>query len=382
MEKRMDSKRQWMATNRLKVRSPFKDLFPPDERVINAVASHMKENGYDVAHPIAIWIHPENGEEIVIDGHLRLKAAKQIELSPVYVARMSFTDPEAALEYAIHNQRDRRNLTDAEIFKCIKVVDKRAELQRGKDGKFTMASSEATAGKSAEKTAELVGTSRAKVEKTRSIVGHGDAEIEEAVLIGQKSIHRAYTETKVKPGLGSPNEYMNALKRYFKAIQRERDLKWKRITPAEVLHNIETCKEMVVLKRRGKRVEILEHKIKQRLQDWEHLELAEPEFKEAFRAFFRQVDRIRINGFVPTSKEAVLHAIKLFKDLAEFPLRGEAELDIDPKEFWLFQIRELEFIGKNIRERCNDQNAELLQEMLRVIRVNINSNYLGKGDQP
>jgi hypothetical protein len=45
----------------------------------------------------------------------------------------SFPDEDSALEYAIHNQRNRRNLTDAELLRCIEVLDRRKE--RGGDRK-------------------------------------------------------------------------------------------------------------------------------------------------------------------------------------------------------------------------------------------------------
>jgi hypothetical protein len=44
-----------------------------------------------------------------------------------------------ALAYAIHNQRNQRNLTDAELLRCIEVVDQVGERGKGQKrdgGKF------------------------------------------------------------------------------------------------------------------------------------------------------------------------------------------------------------------------------------------------------
>jgi hypothetical protein len=38
-------------------------------------------------------------------------------------------DTKKALEYAIHNQRDRRNLTDADIFRLVGLLDKREKRE-------------------------------------------------------------------------------------------------------------------------------------------------------------------------------------------------------------------------------------------------------------
>ncbi len=204
MEKVMPGKCQWMAVNRIKTKAPFNSLFPVDNGTVNAVAEHMKVNGYDQSQPIVLWkekLDEDRKQAIVIDGHTRLLAAKKIGLSPVYVARVSFASADAALEYAIHNQRDRRNLTDADLLRCIEAVDERKP--RGGDRKSeavkSKTSSEAIdSGKSAEQTALIVGTSKTKVEKARTLLDYADEQTKQTVLDGKKSIHAAAKETQEK----------------------------------------------------------------------------------------------------------------------------------------------------------------------------------------
>lgn len=79
----MKSKRQWMATNRVKTRSPFKDLFPIESETLNSIGEHMKDHGYDESQPIVIWDQTENKGKhafLVIDGHPRLQSAIRIRL--------------------------------------------------------------------------------------------------------------------------------------------------------------------------------------------------------------------------------------------------------------------------------------------------------------
>jgi hypothetical protein len=76
-----------------------------------------------------------------------------------------------AMDYAIANQRDRRSLTNGELDRLVVAVDKRRQRGNHKGNQHTgvqKASNEAIF-KSADVTAELAGTSRAKVEKIRVI---------------------------------------------------------------------------------------------------------------------------------------------------------------------------------------------------------------------
>ena len=51
----MEEKISLMPTIAIHTASPFKDLFPIKESVLNEIAEDMKQNGFDFAHPIIIW---------------------------------------------------------------------------------------------------------------------------------------------------------------------------------------------------------------------------------------------------------------------------------------------------------------------------------------
>jgi len=202
----MKSKRGWVATNRLKTLKTFGSIFPRDDKMIDAIADHMAANGYDQSQPVVAWDRTkEEGNKnalYIVDGHTRKCAAAQAGISPVYVANVKFASEEEALEYAIHNQRDRRNMTEADLFRCIELVDSRKT--RGGDRKSPAAKSKPStevidSGKSsAQKTAEIVKTNRSKVEKARAVLAHADDQTKEDVKDGKKSINKAYTETQQK----------------------------------------------------------------------------------------------------------------------------------------------------------------------------------------
>ena len=193
-----------MHPKKIKTGEPFESLFPVDAHTLDAIAKDMELHGYDDAHPIVLW--DEKG--IVIDGHTRLQAAIAAGIDDVLVIRNSFEDEDAAVEYAIHCQRDRRNLSDADMLRWIAEVDKRKTAQEraamgtpAREGN-TLPSSEGKVNRhertSAQHTADIVGTSRAKVEKARTVLDKATDEVKQAVEKGEMSINQAYNETVKK----------------------------------------------------------------------------------------------------------------------------------------------------------------------------------------
>lgn len=182
-----------MKLDEIKTGEPFNNIFTIAMDVLEKIQQDMQENGYDRSQPIILWA--ETG--IVVDGHTRLQAAKNLGIEEIPVIEKEFADEDAALTYAIHNQRDRRNLAQADLVRCIKAVDKRRE--RGGDRRSEKAKSKASSDaneKSSHITAKIVGTSPTIVEKVRAITADPEAEAE--VMAGGKSVNQAYQETVAK----------------------------------------------------------------------------------------------------------------------------------------------------------------------------------------
>ena len=164
---------------------PFKSLFPVREDILARITADMKRFGFDNAHPIILWA---GHNFTVVDGHTRLLAAKKLGISTIPVVLREFADESKALEYAIDSQRNRRNLTDAELLRCLSELDKRKKVGRPKNGAVDL-------GRSSEATARILGTSRGKVEKLRTIADHATMTIKLAVLSGDLTVNRAYVIT-------------------------------------------------------------------------------------------------------------------------------------------------------------------------------------------
>ena len=178
------------------IKKLFSELFPKRADVIANIETHMKCNGYDVGHPVILGTGSWTNNPVVIDGHTRLFVADELGVKPSFITKEFVTEDEA-VDYAIHAQRDRRNLTDTELLSCIEKIDQRNERHSKKDesGKFKPKASNEAHGKSAIKTAQKLGISRAKVERARTI-NSGPEDIREKVENGELSISAAATQIR------------------------------------------------------------------------------------------------------------------------------------------------------------------------------------------
>lgn len=164
----------------------FKDLFPVNEVMVNRISGSMQKKGYDKSQPLHVW----KERMLLVDGHHRRLAAIKAGLREVPVFYHHFNSMEEALEYAILLQTDRRNLSDAEIYKTLQTLDSLKSR-----GRTTDDNEPRQQGKSAEITAQKIGISRSKVEKARTIQNKASPEIKAAVESGTMSIHAAYSDT-------------------------------------------------------------------------------------------------------------------------------------------------------------------------------------------
>ena len=156
---------KWIKVGDLQPFPPIAKALPPKPEMVASIAEVMRTVGYDGSQPITTW------RDQVVDGNTRLAAAKEAGLAKVPCVEMSFNSEDDALFSAISRQVQRRNLSDAELARLFELIDK--PIPRG--GPPDRGSAKAIAGKqaiarSADATAEKLGTSREKVENLRMIL--------------------------------------------------------------------------------------------------------------------------------------------------------------------------------------------------------------------
>jgi len=165
----------------IKLQKEFQELFPLIPANVQKITQRIKESGYDNSQPVHIW--NLKGRYILIDGHHRRECALQAGLHEIPCFLHEFYSIEEALEYAISLQTERRNLSDAELLKALKVVDKLKTRGLGAEGEK---------GKSATRSAQILGISTSRVEKTRMVEKYGTEEIKKKIESGELTLNKAY----------------------------------------------------------------------------------------------------------------------------------------------------------------------------------------------
>lgn len=221
-EQTMRASIEIMPPSMLKTEAPFNGIFPVQNSVLQKIIGRIKKSGYDTAYPIIAW--SRGNDRIVLDGHTRLQAALAAGLENVPVTLREFDDPVDALDYAVSQQIERRNLSPADMLRYVTEADKLFKAGRKKlapDG----ANSEPPKGKSAAKLAEVMHISPRKVERLRKIAKDGSEATKQALSKGEISINKAYDNTVAECAAKSQNdEIVSDLSReeQFKLAQRLR----------------------------------------------------------------------------------------------------------------------------------------------------------------
>lgn len=236
--------------NELNVRAPFSSLFPMGRDTLDSIKTNMEANGFDDVFPIIVW----EEKNIIVDGHTRYTAAMAMELPEVPVLFKSFENEDDALLYSFHIQRNRRNLADEDIIRCLEVLDKLSASSPTGGGP----EGESLTRKELSKIrAKELGTSASKIEKAQKVLEHGDEKLKESVNSGEKSINKAFQEMqemrresgelkgKATTGLASAGRYTKALGKLIEEINRIKEDGWEELSPEKVLMDLDSLKEMI-----------------------------------------------------------------------------------------------------------------------------------------
>jgi ParB-like chromosome segregation protein Spo0J len=155
-------------------------MFAIDPEILASIVKSMRESGYDKSQPLVVW--KETG--VVVDGHTRLQAVLEADISEIPVVEKEFAALEDAKLYAYKRQAERRNLTPAEILAAA------TELQHkdSRDG----------AGRASEILAKMLGVSPSTVKHAQTVAHEALPEIIDEVKRNNMTIDKAYRLTKGK----------------------------------------------------------------------------------------------------------------------------------------------------------------------------------------
>ena len=226
-----NSQLKYVRLTGIQEREPFKALFHRDGDQLKALTENMKTNGFDASHPLVLW----EFKGILIDGHTRLEAARTLNLGEVPVVYKSFENEEEAIEYAVFNQIDRRNLKDDAIFNLVEMIDER--WIRGRKSNDDKENSSFI--RSRDETAYRLKTSSTKVQKIRTILDSGDEMIIDRARKGKISINKAYL--KVTADTKAERENHRQHKRFNPTNESIEWAKWSWNPVVGCRHNCNYC---------------------------------------------------------------------------------------------------------------------------------------------
>ncbi len=169
--------------SKLKFDKDFKELFTQEPDKVERIYQDMLIRGFDKSQPIIV-----TKGNCILDGNSRFMAATKAGIKMVPVVYKTFADKNEAIKYELNLQLNRRNLSDAEIFKMFQKLEE-LKNQSKKDGKPI---SEFTDSKIA---AQLKKSER-QVQKIRELTKKADNETLMKVETGKISINQAYSEIK------------------------------------------------------------------------------------------------------------------------------------------------------------------------------------------
>ena len=241
-----------MAISELKVEPPFSSLFPIGSDTLTSIRTDMEARGFDETFPVIVW----EGKNIVVDGHTRFAAAGELKLDKIPVIFKAFENEDDAILYCFHIQRNRRNLADEDILRCLEVLDNIAPPAGKKNEEENPSAAPGKKQMDILRAKEL-GTSVAKAEKARKLLEHGTEDIKQSVTSGEKSINQAYQEVqaqrresgelkgKVTTGLGNSAKYTKALGNFLRELGRLKDNGWEDVSRQKVFEDLASITKFI-----------------------------------------------------------------------------------------------------------------------------------------
>lgn len=158
----------------------------------------IRKNG--IHDPILYWVTPD-GSKLVIDGHTRLKIAKELKLSTLHQCQIEepFTSLESIKIWMLLTQFQRRNLTDAQKLQmafqhryAFEAKAKENHISANKKQKVhepidTM-----------REIGKLVNLSKSTTERYSKVIGSGNEKLIDELHNGKKTIYGAYQQIKAE----------------------------------------------------------------------------------------------------------------------------------------------------------------------------------------
>lgn len=185
----------------IKIDKEFERLIPPlsAEEFAQLEANCLREG---IRDPLVVWAVP-NGDQILIDGHNRMKISINHSGIPFEIKQMQFDTRTEAEEWILRNQLGRRNVDKwvrlGMANRLEEIEANKARIRKiRKPANSEVQNSAQQNGKTRDKMAEVVGVSHDTYTKMKAIDASDNEEIKAAARSGEISVNKAYEQIKAE----------------------------------------------------------------------------------------------------------------------------------------------------------------------------------------
>ena len=185
----------------IKIDKEFERLIPPlsAEEFAQLEANCLREG---IRDPLVVWAVP-NGDQILIDGHNRMKISVNHSGIPFEIKQMQFDTRTEAEEWILRNQLGRRNVDKwvrlGMANRLEEIEANKARIRKiRKPANSEVQNSAQQNGKTRDKMAEVVGVSHDTYTKMKAIDASDNEEIKAAARSGEISVNKAYEQIKAE----------------------------------------------------------------------------------------------------------------------------------------------------------------------------------------
>lgn len=184
----------------IKIDKEFERLIPPlsAEEFAQLEANCLREG---IRDPLIVWAVP-NGDQILIDGHNRMKISVNHSGIPFEIKQMQFDNRMEAEEWILRNQLGRRNVDKwvrLGMAKRLEDIEKEKSRKRMKAGVKADPKEKFPEGEQTRDImGKLIGVSGKTYEKMKAIDASDNEEIKAAARSGEISVNKAYERIKAE----------------------------------------------------------------------------------------------------------------------------------------------------------------------------------------
>lgn len=106
--------------SQIRTHPSFVELLPVDEDLLAKMIEVMRVEGFYESEPVVLGKWPGQEEPVLIDGHMRIRAASEAGITHAPCVTVEFTNEMAALQHAMNLQMVRRMTSDGARWRSTK----------------------------------------------------------------------------------------------------------------------------------------------------------------------------------------------------------------------------------------------------------------------